>query len=121
MAQIIPKPRRQSESKSVGDRADLVEVTRVELDDLDGNNDGDDSVDDTRRPLREGFELACAFLLILGMKPPERFVEFAADFAAGVKIAEKIRKFTARADEFGGRVPLRKGGLPTRDRATQGG
>ena len=53
-------------------------------------------------PLREELEFVRAFLLIIHIKPLQGFVQFAADFAAGVKIGKCFREKRAVAHQLRG-------------------
>jgi hypothetical protein len=91
------------------------------LDDFVGDDHNDDEINEARQPLREGVELARAFFLIMRVKAFQRFIEFAADFAAGVKIGEHFGKFAALAQDLGGRVAGDNFRFPTFHGAAQRG
>ena len=51
---MISEPCRESDSKSVRDGADLIEIAGVKFDDFVTDDDGDDQIDQPRRPRGSG-------------------------------------------------------------------
>lgn len=82
---------------------------------------GDEKINKTWRPLREGVEFARAFLVVIGIKPAKRIIELPADFAGGIKIGECFWKNRAGADDFGGRLAGGELRFPRRHHAAQRG
>ena len=104
-AKVIGKgPARKAELKSfqnIGKFTVWTVDASPELDDLVGDHQRDQHINEPRHPGGEGVQLARAVLIVKPAQMAERFIQFAADFAAGIKIGEGFREQRAAAHGFG--------------------
>src|SRR5258707_5107484 len=95
--------------------------TCIELNDFVSDDQHYKKINGTRRPLCDDLKFVCAVLLIENVKSPQCFVQFAADFAAVIKIGEHFRKNGICTNKFRRSSPIGQMGFPIRNRTTQCG